>query len=155
MPSFLRQYSLNSSVTDRDRQYDDNLPNYSKNLQESINQFLIPQHHSRIPLKYYDQYNSFASKKFVYFLNEILGIEENEIRFIMEKILLSTNIQLNTNLINKPSTGPILTDLQTNGNLNIGRLNHPAYDAFSGILDEIRIYNRVLSQTEISYLASH
>ena len=52
------------------------------------------------PITWEEQYRSFATKKFVYFLNEILGIEENEIRFIMEKILVSTNVQSNNNLIN-------------------------------------------------------
>jgi hypothetical protein len=34
-------------------------------------------------------------------------------------------------------------------------MNHPAYDAFNGKLDDIRIYNRALSQEEITYLATH
>ncbi len=33
------------------------------------------------------QYRSFASKKFIYFLNEVLGIEKNEIHILMEHLL--------------------------------------------------------------------
>lgn len=36
-----------------------------------------------------------------------------------------------------------------------GRMNHPNYDAFNGKIDDIRIYNRVLNQTEINYIFSH
>ncbi len=35
----------------------------------------------------FQKYRSFASKKFVYFLNEVLGIEKNEIEILMEHIL--------------------------------------------------------------------
>jgi len=41
------------------------------------------------------------------------------------------------------------------GNVSFGQMNHPAYDAFNGKLDDIRIYNRALSQEEITYLATH
>lgn len=41
------------------------------------------------------------------------------------------------------------------GNLNIGRMNHVEFDAFSGIIDDIRIYKRILSNSEIDYLYKH
>lgn len=37
-------------------------------------------------------------------------------------------------------------------NLTIGRMNHPAYDAFDGKLDDLGIWNRALSSDEIKYL---
>lgn len=37
-------------------------------------------------------------------------------------------------------------------NLTIGRMNHPAYDAFNGNLDDLGVWNRVLTQEEIQYL---
>ncbi len=40
----------------------------------------------------------------------------------------------------------------SNGNLNIGRLNHVSFDAFNGVIDDIRIYKRLLSNTEIDFL---
>jgi hypothetical protein len=36
--------------------------------------------------------------------------------------------------------------------LTIGRMNHPAYDAFNGKLDDIGVWNRVLSLEEVKYL---
>jgi Concanavalin A-like lectin/glucanases superfamily len=36
--------------------------------------------------------------------------------------------------------------------LTIGRMNHPAYDAFNGKLDDIGIWNRALNPEEIKYL---
>lgn len=45
----------------------------------------------------------------------------------------------------KPSPGiPILA-----GDVAFGRMNHPAWDAFEGKLDEIRLYSRALSQSEV------
>jgi hypothetical protein len=41
------------------------------------------------------------------------------------------------------------------GNLNIGRMNHVNFDAFDGIIDDIRIYKRNLSNSEIDYLYRH
>jgi hypothetical protein len=37
-------------------------------------------------------------------------------------------------------------------NLTIGRMNHPAFDAFNGNLDDIGIWNRALSADEVKYL---
>jgi LruC domain-containing protein len=45
----------------------------------------------------------------------------------------------------KPSPGlPVLA-----GDVAFGRMNHPAWDAFEGKLDEIRLYNRSLTQSEV------
>jgi hypothetical protein len=40
---------------------------------------------------------------------------------------------------------------------NVGRANpsHNSGEYFTGIIDDIRIYNRVLTQSEITYLATH
>jgi hypothetical protein len=47
-----------------------------------------------------------------------------------------------------PSEGnPILAS-----NLAIGRMNHPAYDAFNGNMDDLGVWNRALSEAEISNL---
>ena len=47
-----------------------------------------------------------------------------------------------------PSSGnPILA-----GNTSFGRMNHPAYDSFNGKIDDIGIWNRALSQDEITAL---
>ena len=45
------------------------------------------------------------------------------------------------------SGNPILAS-----NASFGRMNHPAYDAFNGKLDEIGIWNRALSQSEVIQL---
>lgn len=37
-------------------------------------------------------------------------------------------------------------------NLTIGRMNHPAYDAFNGNLDDIGVWNRELTSEEIKFL---
>lgn len=39
--------------------------------------------------------------------------------------------------------------------VSFGRMNHPSYNTFKGCLDDIRIYNRALSQSEVTYLATH
>lgn len=36
--------------------------------------------------------------------------------------------------------------------LTIGRMNHPAYDAFNGNLDDLGVWNRALSEEEVKYL---
>ncbi|MHA8099864.1 LamG domain-containing protein [Aquirufa aurantiipilula] len=54
----------------------------------------------------------------------------------------------------------VLIHTQANGNgipilaknLTIGRMNHPAYDAFDGKLDDLGIWNRALTPEEIRYL---
>jgi len=49
-----------------------------------------------------------------------------------------------------PSQGqPILAS-----NASFGRMNHPAWDAFNGVLDDIGIWNRALSSQEIAVLFS-
>ena len=44
-----------------------------------------------------------------------------------------------------PSSGMVTL----NGNLAIGRMNHPAFDAFNGKIDDFGIWNRALTQEEI------
>ncbi|MFM7588638.1 MAG: LamG-like jellyroll fold domain-containing protein, partial [Bacteroidota bacterium] len=56
-------------------------------------------------------------------------------KFYKNGILIST-VQSNGN--------PILS-----GNAAFGRMNHPAYDAYNGLLDDIGIWNRALTQQEI------
>ena len=46
-----------------------------------------------------------------------------------------------------PTGGPVLS-----GNAAFGRMNHPAYDAFNGKLDDIGIWNRALTVCEIKKL---
>lgn len=66
------------------------------------------------------------------------------------------DLYLNGTLINSiKGTTSSLSFPYRNGNLNIGRMNHVAFDAFSGIIDDIRIYKRNLSTTEIEYLYKH
>jgi len=38
------------------------------------------------------------------------------------------------------------------GNLAIGRMNHPAYDAFNGKIDDFGIWNRALTPCEVAGL---
>jgi hypothetical protein len=37
-------------------------------------------------------------------------------------------------------------------NLTIGRMNHPGFDAFNGNLDDLGVWNRVLTTEEIKFL---
>ncbi len=54
--------------------------------------------------------------------------------------------------------GVLLKTIASNGNPilassgSFGRMNHPAYDAYNGNLDDIAIYNRALTQQEITAL---
>ncbi len=64
---------------------------------------------------------------------------------------ISGNLYENGQLImSKPSPGlPILA-----GDVAFGRMNHSAWDAFDGKLDEIRIYNRAITPAEVEQLFS-
>ena len=42
--------------------------------------------------------------------------------------------------------------LPLSGDLSIGRMNHPAYDAFNGVIDDFGIWNRALTEQEIQNL---
>ena len=48
----------------------------------------------------------------------------------------------------EPSSGTV----SLNGNLAIGRMNHPSFDAFNGKIDDFGIWNRALTQEEITNL---
>ena len=57
--------------------------------------------------------------------------------------------------LKKTSQGNVVNNKNYGPNLNIGRNSYPAYDAWGGKIDELRIYNRALTQKEITYLANH
>jgi uncharacterized protein (TIGR02145 family) len=60
---------------------------------------------------------------------------------------------LNGIRVNQIYSSPSLNQLDYNkSNFNIGRMGHPAYDAWGGKLDDIRIYNRALSEAEVAAL---
>ena len=42
--------------------------------------------------------------------------------------------------------------LPLSGDFALGRMNHPAYDAFNGKLDDVKMYNYALSQSEVNAL---
>ena len=66
-----------------------------------------------------------------------------------------SKMYLNGKIINK-NQGVSIGPINYSGlSMNIGRNNHSAFDAWGGYLDDIRIYNRVLSEAEITYLATH
>lgn len=82
---FLKAVSTNYLNANNDanfQSYLNRLWGYSSNIflnqSESITQFTANE---------FKKYRSFASKKFVYFLNEVLGIDKNEIEILMEKIM--------------------------------------------------------------------
>ena len=47
---------------------------------------------------------------------------------------------------------PVTGAVNLFGNVAFGRMNHPSYDAFNGKIDDIGIWNRILTPCEISYL---
>ena len=49
-------------------------------------------------------------------------------------------------------TTPFGKTLPLSGDLSIGRMNHPAYDAFNGVIDDFGIWNRALTEQEIQNL---
>jgi hypothetical protein len=55
-------------------------------------------------------------------------------------------------VLQKSAQGTLLSNPNYGPNLNIGRNSHPAFDAWGGKLDDIRIYNRALTQAQIQYL---
>lgn len=64
------------------------------------------------------------------------------------------NIYLDGKLI-KTAQGSDFSASNYGPNLNIGRNSYPAYDSWGGKIDELRIYNRPLSQTEVTYLSAN
>jgi hypothetical protein len=69
------------------------LNKYSKDMWQYYSNIFLdePQLYTQFTVNDFLKYRSFASKKFMYFLNEVLGIEKSEIEILMEKIL-SQNI---------------------------------------------------------------
>ncbi len=91
--------------------YLDNKTFYKDNIEKNSNKFLNEcETNSNFSKTDYQKYRSFASKKFVYFLNEVLGIEKNEIEMIMEK-LLSKKISINLNGDKIQTRHPRIKDL--------------------------------------------
>jgi trimeric autotransporter adhesin len=43
------------------------------------------------------------------------------------------------------------TSIKLGNKVALGRMNHPSYDAFNGILDDVAVYNRVITQDEINH----
>jgi hypothetical protein len=43
------------------------------------------------------------------------------------------------------------TSIKLGNKVAFGRMNHPSYDAFNGVLDDIAVYNRIINQAEINY----
>ncbi|MFN9710471.1 MAG: LamG domain-containing protein [Bacteroidota bacterium] len=68
---------------------------------------------------------------------------------------LYINGVLNSQASTNPSTTQQNSQYPNNIPWNIGRKSIPAYDQWGGKLDEIRIYNRALTQEEITYLANN
>jgi len=44
-----------------------------------------------------------------------------------------------------------ISPIKLGNKVAFGRMNHPLYDAFNGILDDIAVYNRVITQSEVNY----
>jgi hypothetical protein len=59
---------------------------------------------------------------------------------------LTGKLYFNNELMNSTNVSgkPILAS-----DLAVGRMNHPAFDAFQGDIDDIAIWNRALTTTEI------
>jgi Concanavalin A-like lectin/glucanases superfamily len=72
----------------------------------------------------------------------VYTIDNSIAKFYQDGILLNTFITVG----GKPNLAP---------NLSIGRVNYPSYDAFYGKLDDLGIWNRVLSSDEVKYLFQH
>ncbi len=77
------------------------------------------------------------------------NITPSEFVLYIDGVLINS---INSNTSNQATTSPI-----NNNNTNLLLGNHQLYSnaGFIGILDDIRIYNRVLTQNEITYLAQH
>ncbi len=92
----------------------------------------------------YQKYRSFASKKFVYFLNEVLGIEKNEIEMIMEK-LLSKNINLSADQSLKIQTRyPHITNLLSSDIIISQFKNENIFEAFANPFEIFNLYDTKL-----------
>jgi prefoldin subunit 5 len=83
------------------------------------------------------------------FLSTAGNVIPSEFKIYIDGNLINSN---NVNTSIPPSVAPI-----NNNNTNILIGSHQIWpnSGFNGSIDEIRIYNRVLTQSEISYLATH
>jgi len=72
----------------------------------------------------------------------VYTIDDSIAKFYQDGILLNSF----TTVGGKPNLAP---------NLSIGRVNYPSFDAFYGKLDDLGIWNRVLSSDEVKYLFQH
>ena len=86
-------------------------------------------------------------------LFDISGYSDNDkwynITIIVNPSENSRKYFINGNLVKNitfPKTLPLA------GDFSIGRMNHPAYDAFNGIIDDFGIWNRALTEQEIQNL---
>jgi len=95
------------------------LKKYSKDMWQYYSNIFLneSQLHTNFTLEDFQKYRSFASKKFIYFLNEVLGIEKNEIEILMEKIL-SYNVNHENNVFQSPTTNLITRHKRLNDFIN-------------------------------------
>lgn len=67
-----------------------------------------------------------------------------------------TNASLYVNgVLVATQSGPAINPAPQPTLLNLGRLTVPSFDAFDGVMDEVRVYNRVLSDLEIQQLRDY
>ncbi len=128
---------LNNSILNNERE-----AYYKKNIILNANKFLNQcELNSNFTLQEYQKYRSFASKKFVYFLNEVLGIEKNEIEIIMEK-LLSKKIKFNSNEMNSLQTRyPRINNLISNLSNNEIATQFKDKNIFEAFTNPFEIFN--------------
>jgi hypothetical protein len=62
-----------------------------------------------------------------------------------------SNLYLDGELV-KSIQGSVVNNMNYGPNLNIGRNSYPAYDAWGGKLDDIGIWNRALTDNEVTQL---
>ena len=97
---------------------DTDLRKYSKDMWQYYSNIFLNESHiyTNFNTNDFRKYRSFASKKFLYFLNEVLGIEKNEIEIIMEKILsFNLNSENRNRIFSQVTNG---ATLQENFNLS-------------------------------------
>ncbi len=84
--------------------------------------------------------------------NLILTYDGSIFRFYNNGILVNTSAPTSINIVTSSKIFCFGKEVFTNG---LSPYTDPSWPGFNGSLDDVRIYNRALTQSEVTYLATH
>jgi hypothetical protein len=87
--------------------------------------------------------------------NQISSLKWNHLAYTVDGVTGLGKFYINGELVQTVNGSPISNFSYNNNNLTIGNINSGRCDWWGGKIDDLRLYNRVLNDTEISYLSQH